>query len=710
MATSAVTQANRFLSVDTVLGADVLVIERFVSNERMSGLFHIEVDLLADVQKKNHLKVTPDKLVGQKVTIGVVLPGGKQRYLNGIFRSFAEGERDDRFVHYHAEIVPWLWLHTLQADSRIFQNMSPDDAVKKVLTGGQLEFRLDRKLTVRDYIVQYRETTFNFASRLMEEEGVYYFFEHDKGKHTLVFSDAKTFKPCADKVRFYPKIGHAGDGKTVQEDVIFTWHPREELRTGKHSLRDHNFQLPSQDLEQTKETAFKRANNNSLEVFDYPGEFAEHFNKPDARMGDVSTEGRTIVAIRMEEDDTRHISIAGTSDLKSLVSGYRFELKGHENDDYNKQFVITSLQAEATQTPSYISGEAVGQPYRNRFECIPMSVPFRPARTTPKPVIAGPQTAVVVGPAGEEIYVDKFGRVKVQFHWDRQGKKDDNSSCWIRVSQPWAGTQWGMIMHPRIGQDVIITFLEGDPDKPILTGRVHNPAEMPPYTLPDKKTVSTWKSRSSKGGSAENYNEIRFEDLKGSEQIFVNAEKDMDMRVEHDSREFIGNNRSLIVTTDQMEQVGGDKHLTVAKNHQESIGSDMSLAVGANRMTQIASDDSLTVNANVNEKVAQNKSLQVGMGYHEKMMTSATEAVQEIHLKCGMNIIVEAGLQLTLKGPGGFVVIGPDGVTIQGILVKINSGGAAGAGAGASPKSPADPKDPKAPDEADDGPKFTKKK
>jgi type VI secretion system secreted protein VgrG len=339
----------------------------------------------------------------------------------------------------------------------------------------------------------------------------------------------------------------------------------------------------------------------------------------------------------------------------------------------------TSLQAEAKENH-----------YSNAFTCIPFGLPFRPARTTPRPFVHGSHTATVVGPSGEEIFTDKYGRVKVQFHWDREGKDDSDSSCWVRVGTPWAGKQWGMIHIPRIGQEVIVDFLEGDPDQPIIVGSVYNASQMPPYKLPDNKTQSGIRSNSSKGGGQNDRNEMRFEDKTGSEQYFMFAQKDMDQRVKNDSREFVGNDRSLIVTADQKESVGADKHTSVTGDETEKVGGDLSLQVAGN----------------LNEKTGGDLSLQVGGNQWGKVgQVYASEAGQEIHLKAGMKIIIEAGMQISLIGPGGFVDIGPAGVTIQGTMVLINSGGAAGSGTSASPK---DPKDPKAPDVADDGSKVGK--
>jgi len=393
----------------------------------------------------------------------------------------------------------------------------------------------------------------------------------------------------------------------------------------------------------------------------------------------------------MQEEETGHLLASGSSVCRAFTSGYKFDLQDHYRSDMNTAYLLTEVQHTASAGTSYTSSEGGGsEQYANHFSCIPASVRFRPTRITPKPFVQGPQPALVVGKSGEEIWVDKYGRVKVQFYWDRQGKKDENSSCWIRVSQSWAGKNWGAMWIPRIGQEVIVDFLEGDPDRPLITGRVYNAEETVPYDLPDHQTVSTLKSRSSKGGASANYNEIRFEDKKDSEQIFINAEKDMDLRVENDAREYVKNDRHLIVHNNQHELVEADKHGHVKGKHFESIDGDMSLKVGGDVKEQVGGGLSLQVGQSMNEKVGQ---------------AWAIEAGQTIHIKAGMTLILEAGMQLSLKGPGGFVDIGPAGVTIQGTMVLINSGGAAGSAPDASPQDPEAPKDP---DTADDGTKFTK--
>jgi type VI secretion system secreted protein VgrG len=319
--------------------------------------------------------------------------------------------------------------------------------------------------------------------------------------------------------------------------------------------------------------------------------------------------------------------------------------------------------------------------YRNTFTCIPQALPFRPPRVTARPHIPGSQSAVVVGPPGEEIFTDKYGRIKVQFHWDREGQNDADSSCWLRVANPWAGQQWGMISIPRIGQEVLVMFLGGDIDRPVVLGSLYNPDQMPPYELPKYKTVSTWRGRSSKAGARTNFNELRMEDSKGHEQLFLHAEKNQDVRSKEEAREWVGQNKHKIVKQNEKELIEQSRHTDILGDHIVHVGGNRKEAV----------------DGNVEVKVVGNQQQRTGGRF-------AYEAAQEIHIKAGTKVIIEAGAQISLKGPGGFVDISGMGVVIQGNLVLINSGGAAGSGSGASPDVPA----PEAPDEADDGTKFDK--
>jgi len=707
------TQENRLIAVDTPLGADVLLLQGLTGNEGVSRLFRFDLDVLSE---KNSISFKD--VVGQNVTIRITLGDNTPRYFNGFVSRFAQSGSDVRFTHYQMEVVPWLWFLTRIADCRIFQEKTIPDIIKAVFDSRGFQdykFSLTSTYDPREYCVQYRETDFNFVSRLMEQYGIFYFFEHENGKHTLVLGDSESVhQPC-------PHQSKAGYNLVVggldADDVVTGWHMEQELRTGKYSLTDYNFETPSANLMANEPTVVNVGGNSAYEIYDYPGEYP---NK---------SQGKTLAAVRMQEEEASHLVVNGSSVCRAFTTGYKFTLEDHYRDDMNTSYVLTEIQHVASVEGSYTTGdETAGEHYSNHFNCIPANVPFRPPRRTREPFVQGPQTALVVGKSGEEIWVDKYGRIKVQFYWDRLGTKDEKSSCWIRVSQPWAGAGWGAMWIPRMGQEVIVDFLEGDPDRPLITGRVYNAEQIVPYSLPDNQTRSTFLSRSSKGGGASNFNEMRFEDKKGSEQIFMNAEKDMDLRVEKESREFVGADRHLIVKANQQEIVEGDKHGHVKGTHFEKIEGDMSLQINGKQMQKIGGDQSIELDSDQKEKVVGsvslqvgkdqmtqiggNVSLQVGQSRNEKIgQTHAMEAVQTIHLKAGMTVIIEAGMQLSLKGPGGFVDIGPAGVTIQGTMVLINSGGAAGSAPDASPQSPADPDaptDPKDPDVADDGSKGGK--
>ena len=670
------TQKKRFISIDTPLGEDVLLLQSFRGTETISHLFRFQLLVLSE-----NPSVSPTQIIGKRVNICLVLGGGTVRYINGFVSRFAQEAGDRRFSRYWMEVVPWFWFLSRTADCRIFQNMTIPDIVTQVFRDhGFNDFKnsLQGSFDQREYVVQYRETTFNFLSRLMEQYGIFYFFEHEKNKHTLVLANSPNIHaPCP--VQSKARLDYTEGANLRGEDTVHTWHLEQDLRPGKYALTDYNFETPATSLLANENTVVNVGGNERFEIFDYPGIYKK------------KAAGESLTKLRMQEEEANHLIATGSSNCRTFVPGYKFDLSGHALSDLNKPYVLTQIQHSASVGASYSgSGGNSEETYSNTFGCIPLSVPFRPQRLTPKPIVQGPQTAVVVGPPGEEIYPDKYGRVKVQFFWDRLGKKNENSSCWARVSQPWAGKNWGAISIPRIGQEVIVDFLEGDPDRPIITGRVYNDDQMPPYTLPDNMTRTTFMSRSTKGGGSANYNELRFEDKKGSEQIFLNAEKDMDHRVEHDSREYIGNDRSLIVKNDTKEKVEGEQHIQIVKDRNEKVGGDASLEVTGNQ----------------NDKIGQNMSLQVGQNLQEKSgQNYAHEAGMEIHLKAGMNVVIEAGMQLTIKASGGFINIGPAGVAISGTLVLINSGGAAGSGSGSSPT---DPKAPKDPDTADDGTKGGK--
>lgn len=762
------TQANRPLEVNIDgLDKDALLITGFHGDEGISRLFYFHIDAIADAKQN----IAFEQVLGQKVTIRLNLAADKPRYFSGICNRFSQGESDGDYCAYQLEIVPQFWLFTKAAQTRIFQQQSVPDILKKVLKGldPNVIHKLPGTYPPRNYCVQYRETDFNFACRLMEEEGIFYFFTHAADGHKLVIADnaqAHPELPINSKMVFEKVIA----GQTP-EDRILTWNKRQELLTGKFKLWDHTFEMPPKNLEakaSIQDTVqagkvshpLKAGKADDREVYDYPGDYALRFDGVNPGGGDQPAEvqktlkdNERTVGLRQQQEAAHGVVIGGSSSCRGLVSGHKFSLGRHPNADGD--YVLTAIQHQVLSAVQYSGSGGEGFHYVNSFTAIPAVMPFRPQRVTPKPFVQGNQTATVVGPPGQEIFTDKYGRVKVQFHWDRDGKRDASSSCWVRVGQAWAGKRWGASFWPRIGQEVIVAFLEGNPDCPIIVGSVYNAEQMPPYLgdgpdgkHPKDNKVTGVKSNSTPGG--EGFNEWRFDDTKGKEQIFFHAERNMDTRVKQDSMELVLHDRHLIVGAekdgkkvgDQRELVYQDKHSNVKRDQVEKIEGNVLITVGKgdaeaggnvdvvieknkkelieatdhlhvkagqfiqvdggqditikdHKTETIKADSMLHVTSNQSEKVDGNQSLTVGGDQQEKVgKKHAVEAGQEIHLKAGMKVILEAGVQLTIKGPGGFVDIGPAGVTIQGTMVLINSGGAAGSGSGSSPEAPKDAKPP----------------
>jgi type VI secretion system secreted protein VgrG len=645
------TQQTRHLLVSTPLGKDVLLLKSFTGHEGISQLFQFNLDVASEQED-----LPMQDLLGKNITFAVRFPDAeKLRHFNGYVSKFSQTGREGDFVTYKLEVVPWLWFLTKTTDCRIFQNKTVPQMVETIfqdLGFSDFENQLSGSYQPWEYCVQYRETAYAFVCRMMEQEGIYFYFKHDNGKHTLVMGDSPAAHSALAETPSL-KFNRHGGGESPDPHTVSEWNRTIEVRSGKLALNDYFFETPNSSLLSAVDSQFQVGGNAALELYDYPGEYEK------------SSQGETYARLRMEEEEVGHDLIDGAGNALMMSPGFRFDLTDHPRAKENDSYVITQM-SHSGQSDAVFGDTGGGQAYTNSFTCIPLSVPFRPARQTPKPTIRGTQTALVVGPSGEEIWTDKYGRVKLHFFWDRRSKKDENSSCWVRVSQTWAGKGWGAMNIPRIGQEVIVDFLEGDPDRPIVVGRVYNAGQAVPYPLPAEQTRSGIKTSSSKGGSG--FNEIRFEDKAGSEQVFVHAQKDMDVRVLNDTKEWVGANKHLKVAADQMDEVGGDKHVTVKGDYNDKIIGTFS------------------------QKADSDIQLKAGMKY-------GLDAGQEVHIKGGMNVVVEAGMMVTLKAAGSFITVGPAGVAISGPMVLINSGGSAGSGSGSSPaaaKPPADADDAKA--------------
>jgi len=622
----AYTQDDRDIAIETPLGKDALLLGGFQGEEAVSRLFRFSLKM---VSLNEALDFTA--LLGKSASLRLRLKDGSDRYFNGIISRLSQGPTRLGFTTYRAELVPWFWLLTRCSDCRIFQNLSVPDIIDRVFNDrGFKDFKnsLRKVYSPLEYCVQYRETDFNFVSRLMEQYGIFYYFEHARGSHHLVMADTSAGSPkCPGQAKAsYQRTDDPSQGKRGE---VSEFSAEQEVRPGQYGLDDYNFETPLVDLG-VNVSAVGPGSDPKKEMFDYPGEYAKR------------DEGEALVRLRMEEEEAQRLVFAGASSCRAFRPGYEFALTDHDRKSWNASYFLTSVSHAASTGTFGAGAQSRDQNYANSFACIPASVSLRPPRLTPKPIVEGVQTAVVVGKKGEEIWADKHGRVKVQFHWDRKGKRDENSSCWMRVSQPWAGKRWGTTFLPRVGQEVLVEFLEGDPDRPLIIGSVYNGDQVPPYDLPANQTRSTIKSNSSKGGGGSN--ELRFEDKKGAEQIYLHSQRDLDVVVEHDRRESVGNEQHLEVTTHRVEKIGGEQHLKVGADLVEDVG-----------------------------------------GSHSE------KAGQEIHLNAGMKVIIEAGTEITLKGPSGFVKIDPAGVWIQGPMVQINCGGAPGVAAPKVLKPPAKP-------------------
>jgi type VI secretion system secreted protein VgrG len=627
----------------------------FTAQERISSPFEVSLTLASEDE------INFDDVIGKEALLTIV---GEEadRYFHGIICQFMQTGSKGNFSLYQARMVPSLWLLSFEKDCRIFQNKSVQDIIHQILQEGgippneRFEFRLQNQYEPREYCVQYRETDLNFISRLLEEEGIFYFFEHAEDKHLLVFGDST--------VNYQPIQGnatisyHPPDTMVPEKEVIHSFIFSRQIHTGKITLKDFDFEKPSLDLTKTDQGNIHQ----KLEIYDYPGNYIEE------------NAGKKVAQIRLQESILYRDRAEGESGCSRLTPGFTFSLNDHDRGDFNQEYLLTEIVHMGSQ-PQVFEEQAGGLEfsYSNSFISIPSSVTFRPERKTIKPVVEGVQTAIVVGPQGEEIYTDKYGRIKVQFHWDREGIKDENSSCWIRVASTFAGGNYGCIFIPRIGQEVIVDFLEGDPDNPIITGRVYNANTMPPYKLPDEKTKSTIKTNSSKGG--EGFNEIRFEDNKGEEEIFIHAEKNMDLRVKNDRKEWVGNDRHLVVKRDKCEQVERDNHIIIKRDEIKEITRDHNLKIKGKEAIEVTKSRSITVNEDVIEVFKKNHSEQVSQDFYVK----------------GMNLVLEGMSGLTIKVGGNFITINSSGVYIKGSMVMLNSGGSALSGSAGSAISPAAP-------------------
>lgn len=689
-----ITQDTRFIAIsDFSLGTDTFLLTGFVGSEFISDLFEFQIDVISE-----NIDIQPDDIVGKTTTI--TIQDEHQRVFHGYIRSFTYGEITASNVRkYRMTMVPWLWFLTKTNNYRIFQDKNVKEIVTdifQVLGFTDFDFRAQAG-SKREYCIQHNESDFHFVSRLLEEEGIAYYFKHEASAHQLIIVDQQN---AYDE---FTQTGLEYSQGSSPKEQISRWEHLYNFKKGQWSFSDYNFNDPTRRLYSNTRTTSTFDNNANYEHYEYPG------------MYDFSA-GNDLVRIRLDAEEASINMVSASSDCTTFSAGGRFTVEKHDNANEIGEYIVVSIHHNAFDN-SHLAGQSGSTGYGNNFVCIPSSVHFRPDQVHKRPIMRGPQSAIVTGPAGEEIYVDDLGRVKVQFYWDREGNNDENTTCFIRVMQAWAGAQWGTSFIPRIGHEVIVDFIDGDPDRPIITGTVYNARNRPPF---DSKTKSGIRTRSTKNGTAANCNELIFDDRKDAEQIFIHAEHNMDTEVEndetltvdndrtkhilHDENSTIDNDRNKTVGNNQTENIVKNKTIDVGENHTETIGKNNTIDVGENHNETIGKNaaidvtDNQTLNVGKNitigigdnhdESVGSNMTISVGgnlsetvTGQYREAVTKeyrltarkiAIEADQEILFKTGSaKILMKSNGDITITG-NKITVKGSSNVIVKGSQVKVN--------------------------------------
>jgi type VI secretion system secreted protein VgrG len=658
----ATSQTHREVAVQSPLGADRLLFAALRGHEELGRLSEFELELLSESGS-----IGVDDVVGHLIAVRIDLPGGGSRWFNAYVTRFAFTGWRGKFATYAATLHHWLWLLTRQTNSRIFQDKTVVDILKEVFHDYPAHYDASLHATYPSlpYCVQYRETDFDFVSRLMEQAGIYYFFRQTQDSHTLVLADS----PAAhDPIPGYAQLRYVPDGSRPMRghEAVFDWTLTGALESGKVALGDFNFEKATASGAGILAARARLPGGHALasyERYDYPGDFA------------TVDDGEAIARTRVEGLHAQYQRASARTSARGVFAGGLFDLVEHPRSDQNARYLVVASRYDVRYGGYETVGGAGGSlEFACDFTALDKKFTFRSEQVTPRPVVRGPQTAFVVGKDGEEIWTDQYGRVKLQFHWDRQGASDEKSSCWVRVAQPLAGKRWGAVFLPRIGQEAVVEFLEGDPDRPLVTGTVYNAGMMPPYSLPENASRTVLRSNSSKGGAT--YNEIRLEDKAGSEQLFLFAGRQQDNNVVKDSLLTVGGDRHAHVKGNELAKVDGDRSDTVTGACKGKVGNGFSLDVG--------------------------KDAQIKLGTN-----LAASAGQNVDFKGGVNVTIEAGMTLTLKAGSSTIVLGPSGVAINGTMVTIDGSAMVsingGGGGGASSAQSAQPQSPDGPKDADDG-------
>ncbi|MDX2127053.1 MAG: type VI secretion system tip protein TssI/VgrG [Aeromonas hydrophila] len=625
------------------LPESTFVVAEFALDEALNRPFNLRLEL-ASAQPDIDFGAVLD----QPCELLVWYNGELQRRVCGVVSDFAQGDSGFRRTRYQLLVQPALWRLSLRQNSRIFQAQKPDEILSILLQEHGITdyaFALKNEHAKREYCVQYRESDLDFVNRLAAEEGMFYYHEFEAGKHRIVFADDAAALTAGPELFF-----NLGNRSLEQGPYVRQFHYREAVRSSDVELKDYSFKTPAYGLSHKKQGSELEHQRDTYQHFDYPGRYKQDGS------------GKAFAQHRL--DALRNDAVAGQakSNCAALQPGQSFSLTEHPNGSLNTDWQIVHIRHTGEQ-PQALEEEGGSGPtvYHNEFGVVKASTTWRARIGSPeashKPMVDGPQIAMVVGPDGEEIYCDEHGRVKLQFPWDRYGSSNDQSSCWVRVSQGWAGGQYGMMTIPRIGHEVIVSFLEGDPDQPIVTGRTYHATNRPPYELPANKTRTVLRTETYQG---EGFNELRFEDQAGQEEIYIHGQKDLNVLIENNAAWHIKHDQHTDIDNERVTRIKANDHLTVEGEKRD----------------QIKADYSLTVDTSMHQKLGQ---------------SWLTQAGQEVHVKAGAKVVLEAGSEITVKVGGCFIKVDGGGVTLVGPTIKMNSGGSAGSGTGWAGKSPLGP-------------------
>jgi type VI secretion system secreted protein VgrG len=611
----------------------------FNLDEQLSRPFSLRLDLAS-----HQADVAFADVLDQPCELLVWYHGELQRRVCGVVSDMVQGDSGFRRTRYQMEVRPALWRLGLRRNARIFQAQKPEEIISILLQEAGITdyaFALKNDHTQREYCVQYRESDLDFVNRLAAEEGIFYFHEFEAGKHRIVFADDAAALVPGPELFF-----NLGNRSLEQGPYVRQFHYREAVRQSDVELKDYSFKTPAYGLSHKKQGSALDHQRDTYQHFDYPGRFK------------ADPSGRAFSQYRLDALRNDAVTGRGHSNCAALLPGQYFSLSEHPNDALNDDWQLVGIQHTGKQ-PQALEEEGGSEPtvYYNQFAVVRASQSWRPA-IPHKPMVDGPQVAFVVGPEGEEIYCDEHGRVKLQFPWDRYGSSNDMSSCWVRVSQGWAGGQYGIMAIPRIGHEVIVSFLEGDPDQPIVTGRTYHATNRPPYELPTHKTRTVLRTETHQG---EGFNELRFEDQAGQEEIYIHGQKDLNLLIENDAAWHIKHDEHRDIDHERVTRIKANDHLTVDGEKRD----------------QIKGDYSLTVDSSLHQKLGQ---------------SLLVEAGSEVHIKVGDKLVLEAGSEITLKGGGSFIKVDPSAVTLSGPGIKLNAGGSPGSGSGWAGKAPMPPK------------------